>query len=160
MPYQREGAMKVSSHWVRSPLLSVNHSCQTCHNVSEQELLDKVDAIQTRHRNLMERAADAMTGMLDAIRAAKAAGAKQDQLAHVYDLQRKSQWRLDYISSENSLGFHADQEAARVLAESIDYSRQAQVMALALRAGAAPELRDIPEDVHGVTPSDHAPVNN
>jgi nitrite reductase (cytochrome c-552) len=29
-------------------------------------------------------------------------------------------WRLDYIASENSKGFHASQEAARILAESID----------------------------------------
>ncbi len=34
-------------------------------------------------------------------------------------------WRLDYIASENSKGFHARQEAARILGESIDYSRQA-----------------------------------
>ena len=31
MPYKREGAMKVSDHWVRSPLLNVNRACQVCH---------------------------------------------------------------------------------------------------------------------------------
>lgn len=41
-------------------------------------------------------------------------------------------WRLDYISSENSKGFHAAQESARILGESIDYSRQAQSAALRL----------------------------
>jgi len=46
--------------------------------------------------------------------------------------------RLDYISSENSKGFHADQETARILAESIDYSRQAQATALRLLAPAKP----------------------
>ncbi|MCG6155293.1 ammonia-forming cytochrome c nitrite reductase subunit c552 [Rubinisphaera margarita] len=45
-------------------------------------------------------------------------------------------WRLDYISSENSKGFHADQESARILAESIDYSRQAATQAArAIAAG-------------------------
>ena len=53
-------------------------------------------------------------------------------------LQRKAMWRLDYICSENSMGFHADQEAARILGESIDYSRQAQVAALRLSVGVAP----------------------
>ena len=44
-----------------------------------------------------------------------------------------------HISSENSRGFHADQEAARILGESIDYSRQAQAMALRLRIPEAPD---------------------
>src|SRR5690606_19437360 len=34
MPYVREGAIKVSNHHVRSPLLNVAQSCQGCHRVS------------------------------------------------------------------------------------------------------------------------------
>jgi len=139
MPYERQGAMKVSSHWVRSPMLNINNACQTCHNVPEQELRDKVTAIQNRTEHMMNRAAGAMVDMLDAIRDAEAAGATPEQLAPIFDLQKKAMWRLDFISSENSMGFHADQEAVRILGESIDYSRQAQVAALALRAAAAPE---------------------
>ncbi|MCK5676214.1 MAG: ammonia-forming cytochrome c nitrite reductase subunit c552, partial [Verrucomicrobia bacterium] len=41
-----------------------------------------------------------------------------------------AQWRLDYIAAENSMGFHAPQEAARILAEAADYARQGQVEAL------------------------------
>ena len=52
-------------------------------------------------------------------------------------------WRLDYISSENSRGFHADQEATRILGESIDYSRQAQALALRLRAPEAPSIMEL-----------------
>lgn len=126
MPYEKQGATKVSSHWVRSPMLNVNKACQTCHNVAEQELKDRVDLIQDRTRDLIDRAAVAMTDMLDAIIAAQDAGATEEQLKPIRDLQRKAMWRLDYISSENSKGFHADQEAARILAESMDYSRQAQ----------------------------------
>ena len=37
MPYQRDGATKVSDHWVRSPLLNVNRACQTCHHFEEKE---------------------------------------------------------------------------------------------------------------------------
>ena len=33
MPYKRDGAIKVSDHWVRSPLLNINRACQTCHAV-------------------------------------------------------------------------------------------------------------------------------
>lgn len=134
MPYERHGAMKVSSHWVRSPLLNINNSCQTCHNVPEEELSDKVRTIQSRTRSQLERAAAAMTEMLNAINEAKAAGATAEQLAPIHELQRKAMWRLDFISSENSDGFHADQEAMRILGESIDFSRQAQAAALRLRA--------------------------
>jgi nitrite reductase (cytochrome c-552) len=62
-------------------------------------------------------------------------------------------WRLDYISSENSRGFHASQESARILGESIDYSRQAQAQALRFRAPEAPNTDELPvEPIHGVTP--------
>lgn len=154
MPYERQGAMKVTNHWVRSPLLNINDSCQTCHNVPAEELRAKVDTIQDRTRALIERAAMAMTDMLDAIREAQAAGVSDEDLAEAYDLQRMAMWRLDYISSENSLGFHADQEAARVLAESIDYSRQAQAIAVRLRAPEAPEVTAPVEPVQGITDRD------
>ncbi len=157
MPYERTGAMKVSTHWVRSPLLNINNACQTCHNVPEAELLEKVHTIQDRTAGLLERAAGAMTDMLDAIRAAQAAGATSEQLAPIFELQKKAMWRLDFISSENSMGFHADQEAARVLAESIDFSRQAQAMALALRAGESPPTTGPVTPVQGVTPAEQAP---
>src|SRR4051812_41342355 len=129
MPYKREGAMKVSEHHVQSPLLMINQSCQTCHRFPEEELKARVELIQDRTHALMQQAGAALTDMLDAIKAAKAAGATPQQLAPVFALQRKAQWRLDFVNAENSMGFHAPQEAARVLAESIDLSRQAQIAA-------------------------------
>jgi nitrite reductase (cytochrome c-552) len=138
MPYKREGAMKVSDHWVRSPLLNVSRACQVCHPYEEKEILARVDAIQTRTHDLLERSAAAMVDMLDALDAAKKAGVGEDRLAPALELQRKAQWRLDFVAAENSMGFHAPAETARILAESIDYSRQAQVLARGLspsRAG-------------------------
>ena len=158
MPYEREGAMKVSSHNVQSPLANINNACQQCHNDDESTLREKVETIQGRTMAHMDRAANAMTEMLDAILEAKAAGASEEDLMPIYKLQRKAMWRLDYISSENSRGFHADQEATRILGESIDYSRQAQAMALRLRAPAAPSTDEIPiEPVQGVTDSGNRP---
>ena len=46
MPYMRDGATKVSDHWVRSPLLNINRACQTCHRFPEEEIKARVDAIQ------------------------------------------------------------------------------------------------------------------
>jgi len=132
MPYKREGALKVSDHWVRSPLLNTAQACQTCHPVAEAELLARVATIQDRTHALMARAAAALVDMLDAIGAARAAGADDAALAPVFELQRQAQWRLDFVNAENSMGFHAPQETARVLGESIDYARQGQVEARAL----------------------------
>src|SRR5690606_12289429 len=102
--------------------LNVNNACQVCHHVSEQELHDRVLTIQNRTVQLRERAGTAMTEMLDEIVQTQSAGVSAEQLENVFKLQRKAMWRLDFISSENSRGFHADQEAARILAESIDFS--------------------------------------
>ncbi|QDU87020.1 Cytochrome c-552 precursor [Pirellulimonas nuda] len=154
MPYQRVGAMKVSNHHVRSPMENLNAACQNCHHTSESDLRTRIETIQGRNQELLERAAGAMTDMLDAILEAKAAGADEAALADALTLQRKAMWRLDYISSENSRGFHADQEAARILGESIDYSRQAQAAALRLRAPDAPDIEEAKTDsVEGVTPT-------
>jgi len=130
MAYMRDGASKVSDHWVRSPLLNVNRACQTCHHDAESEILDRVDRIQQTNHALLQRGGQALMDQLDAINAARRAGASDSQLAASLELQRKAQWRLDYVAAENSMGFHAPQEAARILAEAADYARQGQVAAL------------------------------
>jgi nitrite reductase (cytochrome c-552) len=158
MPYVREGAMKVSDHWVRSPLLMVNRSCQVCHSFPEAELAARVTAIQDRTHALIGRASAAVVDMLDGIRAAQGAGATSEQVAQLHKLQRQAQWRLDFVSSENSMGFHADQETARVLAESIDFARQAQALAASIRGpGVTVSTAQPAEPVQGITPADRAP---
>jgi nitrite reductase (cytochrome c-552) len=129
MPYKREGAMKVSDHWVRSPALNIARACQSCHPYSESEMQGRIDAIQERTHALLNRSAGALIDLLDAVAAAKKAGVTDAQLAPVLALQRKAQWRVDYVAAENSMGFHAPQETARVLAEAIDYARQGQLAA-------------------------------
>jgi nitrite reductase (cytochrome c-552) len=74
--------------------------------------------------------------MIDAIKTAKAGGATEEQLKPVLELQRKAQWRMDFVAAENSMGFHASQELARILGESIDLSRQAQLLAVTFKPSA------------------------
>lgn len=102
MPYMRQGAVKVTDHHIRSPLLNVSRACLQCHHFPD---------------------------LLDAIVAAKAEGASPETLRPALEWHRKAQWRLDFISAENSMGFHAPQEAARILAEAIDDARQGQLAA-------------------------------
>lgn len=152
MPYMREGATKVSDHWVRSPLLNVNRACQTCHRTSETEILARVDVIQERNHSLLERSGLAVVALIDDVVAAKAAGATPDQLAAALALQRKAQFRVDMVASENSMGFHAPQETAKVLGEAIDYARQGQLAARAALLPSQPTTAPLAP----VTPS--APV--
>ncbi|MFH1463168.1 MAG: ammonia-forming cytochrome c nitrite reductase subunit c552 [Pseudomonadota bacterium] len=135
MPYMRDGAAKVSDHWVRSPLLNVNRACQACHHLPEEEIQARVEGIQQRNFDLLQRGGVAITDLLDAVLAAQQAGATPAQLAPALELQRKAQWRLDFIAAENSMGFHAPQEAARILGEALDYTRQGQIAAVNWRAG-------------------------
>lgn len=129
MPYIRQGAIKISDHWLRSPLENINASCQTCHRWSEDELYDRVVDIQDTTAGLLRETEEAIVSAIDTIVAAKAAGATDEDLAAAYQLHRSSQLRWDFVSSENSTGFHSPQEAARVLAKSIDLARQAELAA-------------------------------
>ena len=133
MPYARDGATKVSDHWVRSPLLNISRACQTCHKQSEDEIKARVDLIQTRNFELLQRGGTAIVSLIDAVVAAKKEGATPEQLKAALELQRQAQWRLDFIAAENSMGFHAPQEAAKVLAEALDYARQGQLAATTWR---------------------------
>lgn len=127
MPYQREGAIKISDHWVRSPLLNVANACQVCHRFPEDELKARAETIQDRNFALMGRAEDAVVDLINAIAAAQKAGRSEPELRAARELQRKAQWRVDFVNAENSMGFHASQETARILGEAIDYARQGQV---------------------------------
>ena len=136
MPYQREGAIKVSSHHVRSPLLNISQACQTCHRIPEEEIKARVITIQDRNKALLVRGEEAVVSLINALAEAMKRGATDAELKPARDMQRKAQWRLDFVSAENSMGFHAPQEAARILAEAIDYARQGQVLVLAIKPAA------------------------
>lgn len=128
MPYQREGAMKVSEHNVRSPMENINASCQTCHSASEDEMRSRVDTIQERHLRTRDVAQDALTALISDITAAKEAGATDAELEEAWDYQRKSSFYIDWVVSENSLGFHAPGESLRILNDATDAARKGQLV--------------------------------
>jgi nitrite reductase (cytochrome c-552) len=133
MPYQREGAVKLSDHQVRSPLLNVARACQTCHRYPEDEIKARVEVIQARNKAMMDRAEDALLDLLDVLKAAKQGKVDARVMKEALALQRKAQWRVDFINAENSMGFHAPQESIRVLGEAIDFARQGQIKILRSR---------------------------
>jgi nitrite reductase (cytochrome c-552) len=103
MPYKREGALKISDHHVRSPLLNINRACQTCHKWSEDELRARVETIQTRTHNLRNVAMDALVDLINDIKAARASrtntagsagttGSTDAALTTAQDFQRRAQF--------------------------------------------------------------------
>ncbi len=127
MPYTRVGAMKVSDHHVRSPMLNINRACQTCHRFSEDEMRARVERIQDRTFELRNLALDAVLALTRDIAAAVRADSANPRVAQARNFQRKAQFLTDFVEAENSMGFHAPQEAARLLGHAIDYARQGQV---------------------------------
>jgi nitrite reductase (cytochrome c-552) len=126
MPYKREGALKISDHHVRSPLLNINRACQPCHKWPEEELKLRVETIQERTFSLRNTAMDALVELIGDIRSARGAGATDEMLSAARGHQRMAQFYLDFVEAENSTGFHAPQEVMRILGESINYSRLGQ----------------------------------
>jgi nitrite reductase (cytochrome c-552) len=111
------------------------NACYGCHSkrdpkITERELRERVEQIQDRHRLLREQAMTALLGLISDLKSAREAGRSDVDLNTARYMQRRAQFYLDFVEAENSTGFHAPQEAARILAESLNYSRQGQ---LALR---------------------------
>ncbi|MCG3136281.1 MAG: Cytochrome c-552 [Phycisphaerae bacterium] len=126
MPYQRVGALKISDHHVRSPLLNIANSCQTCHRTSEVELLARAETIQQRTQFSENLAMDALMDLIKDLQNAKNTGATDEQLTVARDFHRRASFLIDFVGAENSRGFHADQEAVRILTQALDYCRQGQ----------------------------------
>ena len=57
------GAMKISDHHVRSPLLNINRACQTCHDGPRSELRERVSTIQDRTSSVRNVAMDALVAL-------------------------------------------------------------------------------------------------
>jgi nitrite reductase (cytochrome c-552) len=75
----------------------------------------------------MNRTEKAVLSAMDVIKAGMANGASDDELKDARNLHRRAQMRWDFVSAENSMGFHSPQEAARVLGDAIDYARQSEI---------------------------------
>lgn len=143
MPYKREGASKITDHFVRSPLENINAACKTCHTQSEKVILERVKIIQRATASSLRESENALLALIQDTKKAREELAKHEEFASIKDDKereeaiskvlsdvleghRRASYRWDFIFSENSTGFHSPQESARVLAQSIDLSRTAQ----------------------------------
>jgi nitrite reductase (cytochrome c-552) len=128
MPYKREGALKISDHHVRSPLLNIARACQTCHKWPEAELVSRVESLQERVFGMRNMAMDALVELIGDIKTAEGRGVGAADLDAARGFQRRAQFYLDFVEAENSTGFHAPEEAERILGESVNWSRKGQLV--------------------------------
>jgi len=126
MPYRSEGGVKFTDHHIQSPLNNVANSCGVCHRESEKTLTKNVTDRQDR---IMELKLLAEASLVKAHLEAKSAcdhGATEAEMKPALTLIRHSQWRWDWVSSANGVGFHSPLEAARVLGTSIQKAEEAR----------------------------------
>jgi nitrite reductase (cytochrome c-552) len=128
MPYKTEGGIKYTDHHVQSPLLNIANSCAVCHRKSEEEILARVEEIQDKVADAMIMAEDALVKAHFDIAAAMEAGFDDAALAEARKMVRHAQFRYDYIAATNGVGFHAPQEAMRLLGESANQSQEARLV--------------------------------
>ena len=114
---------------MHSPLLNPEAACGQCHTDTEY-VIRRVNLIQEQVAGTKQNTEDALVDAINAIKAA-AANPKADAalLDQARNLHRKAQFMWDFISAENSTGFHNPEYALKVLAESTDLARQAQMLA-------------------------------
>jgi nitrite reductase (cytochrome c-552) len=130
MPYTRDGAAKFSNHNVQSPLVNPEAACGACHT-STAYVVERVGIIQNQVWETMSATEEALLDAIEALAAATAAqGANQALIDEARTLHREAQLRWDFISAENSMGFHNPSETLRILANATDLARQAQIKAI------------------------------
>lgn len=129
MPYVSDGAAKYSSHDVHSPLINPEQSCGQCHTDVEYAVR-RVNLIQDQVAETKIATEDAI---IDAINAIKIAAANPNADAALLDqarqLHREAQYMWDFLSAENSTGFHNPEYALKICADATNLARQAQMLA-------------------------------
>ena len=147
MPYRSEGGVKFSDHHVQSPLLNIANSCAVCHRWSEDEIRTRVESIQTKVSNAKLKAERAIVRAHFDAASCMAAGVTDADMAGVRKLIRHAQFRWDYVSANNGMGFHSPQESMRILGDATNQAQQARLKAARLLAAkgisAEPKYPDI-----------------
>jgi nitrite reductase (cytochrome c-552) len=130
MPQITFQGQQITDHQVNSPILKIEASCMACHKAYKpEELKARVEVEQDRFFKQRNIAMDVLMALIADLERAQASGKlPAAQLDAARYLQRRAQFYLDFVEAENSTGFHAPQEALRILGDSVNYARQGQLV--------------------------------
>jgi len=137
MPYRTEGGVKFSDHYIQSPLKNISNSCAVCHRWSEDEIKKRVEDIQDKNWEMLQRAGKTLVAAHNEVGEAMKNGVPDSKLDDARKLIRNAQFRWDYVAANNGMGFHSPQECARILASAIDLGHQARLNVARLTASPA-----------------------
>ncbi len=138
MPYVHDGAAKFSSHDVKSPLLDPEPACGQCHT-DVTYVTARVKEIQDQVYNTKLATEDALIDAITAIKtAASNPNADPELLDQARQMHRDAAFMWDFVSAENSMGFHNPEYTLKILADTANLARQAQM--IASRAVSDPSL--------------------
>jgi nitrite reductase (cytochrome c-552) len=158
MSYTRlDGKKKMSSHQWTSPLKDPDmKACRQCHTDKTPDYLkQRVFYTQNKTWEQLMSAQDISVKAHEAIRmAAEYQGEKPanyDQLMiDAREMCRKGQFFWDYVSAENSVGFHNPTKALNTLAQSQQYSQKA--VDIAIQAAAFTTAQALSKDIKELVP--------
>lgn len=126
MPYMRKDGQKYSSHYVTSPLKTLDASCSPCHSQGTEWLSERVKTIQDQTFKLQHMAGQNVAKAHAAIKkASEMPNVNQAELANARELVRKAQWMWDIIAAENSMGFHNTDQIMTTLGDANELAHQA-----------------------------------
>jgi nitrite reductase (cytochrome c-552) len=90
----------------------------------------RVNEIQDQVFTAKQATEDALVDAITALQAAAAKpGSDPALLDEARQLHRQAQYMWDFVSAENSMGFHNPEYALKTLAEATNRARQAQMLA-------------------------------
>lgn len=156
MPYMREGGKKVSSHWMTSPLKDPElRACRQCHaDKTADYLRNRVEYTQKKAFDQLLKAQEISVKAHEAVRLANGYEGKRSAdydalMAEAREMVRKGQLFWDYVSAENSVGFHNPAKTLDTLMTSMECSQKAVDLATkATEFGIAEQLsKNIKETV-------------
>ncbi|MBI5209980.1 MAG: ammonia-forming cytochrome c nitrite reductase subunit c552 [Elusimicrobia bacterium] len=144
MPYAKAGARKISDHRIMSPLKNGLRGCLPCHSQTADELRERVFAAQDRTVSLLDRAGFAAATAAKLFELCHREQAKRGGLpgldaalyARAKEFYEQAFYRLAFIGTENSAGFHNPAEALRVLGDAVAFAGKAEALLRQALAGA------------------------
>lgn len=126
MPYMRKDGQKYTSHFITSPLKTLEASCSSCHTQGTAWLSERVKTIQDQTWQLQHTAGLTVAKAHEAIKkASEMPNVNQDELTKARELVRHAQWLWDIVAAENSMGFHNPDQIMTTLGQANELGHQA-----------------------------------
>ncbi|MBC8015971.1 MAG: ammonia-forming cytochrome c nitrite reductase subunit c552 [Sporomusaceae bacterium] len=126
MPFMRKDGQKYTSHYITSPLKTLDASCSSCHSQGTEWLNERVKTIQDQSFQLQHTAGQTIAKAHTSIKkAADMPNADQAELTKARELVRHAQWLWDMVAAENSMGFHNPDQIMTTLGQANELAHQA-----------------------------------